>query len=67
TPNTAPPSNVQPTAPRNPFRGVKVCKPKQTPAPVYATRFFTVLGDSISQSPLVQYYQQQWQGWGKKA
>lgn len=67
TPNTAPPTTVQPTAPRNPFRGVKLCKPKQTPAPVYATRFFTVLGESISQSPLVQYYQQQWQGWGKKA
>lgn len=67
TPNAAPPTGVQPAAPRNPFRGVKVCKPKQAPAPVYATRFFTVLGESISQSPLVQYYQQQWQGWGKKA
>ncbi|HDR2792984.1 MULTISPECIES: divergent polysaccharide deacetylase family protein [Enterobacter] len=65
TPNLSQPA--KPPAPRNPFRGVKSCKPKQPPAPVYATRFFTVIGDSISESTLVKYVQQQWQGWGKKS
>lgn len=55
------------TTPRNPFSGVKLCAPKQKPEPVYATRFFTVLGESIRQSTLVHYIQLQWQGWGKKA
>ena len=64
TPNSAQPV---PTAPRNPFRGVKRCVPKQPLEPVYATRFFSVIGDSISNSMLVKYVQQQWQGWGKKA
>lgn len=64
TPNTAPPKAVPP---RNPFRGVSLCKPKQKLQPVYATHFFTVLSESISQSTLLQYYQQQWQGWNKKA
>lgn len=64
TPNSAQPT---PTAPRNPFRGVKRCVPKQPLEPVYATRFFSVIGDSISNSTLVKYVQQQWQGWGKKA
>ncbi|WP_230353104.1 divergent polysaccharide deacetylase family protein [Lelliottia sp. WAP21] len=62
-PNTQLPA----TAPRNPFRGVKMCQPKQTPEPVYATRFFTVIGESVSQSTLVQYFKHQWQGWGNKA
>lgn len=62
-PNTPPPA----TAPRNPFRGVNMCQPKQTPEPVYATRFFTVIGESMSQSTLVQYFKHQWQGWGNKA
>lgn len=53
----------QSTSSRNPFRGVKLCKPKQTQQPVYASRFFTVLGDSITHSTLVQYMQLQWQGW----
>lgn len=61
---STPPKNTQP--PRNPFRGVKLCKAKKPPEPVYATRFFTVIGESISQSALVQYYQHQWQGWNKK-
>ncbi|WP_049855975.1 divergent polysaccharide deacetylase family protein [Trabulsiella odontotermitis] len=64
TPNTVPPKNTQP--PRNPFRGVKLCKATKPPEPVYATRFFTVIGESISQSTLVKYYQHQWQGWDKK-
>ena len=55
------------STPRNPFRGVKRCVPKQPLEPVYATRFFSVIGDSISNSTLVKYVQQQWQGWGKKA
>lgn len=62
-PNNAVP--VQPTAPRNPFRGVKLCKPKQPPQPVYASRFFSVLSESITHSTLVQYLQLQWQGWDK--
>lgn len=55
------------STPRNPFRGVKRCVPKHAPEPVYATRFFSVIGESMSQSTLVQYFQHQWQGWGKKA
>ena len=54
------------TQPRNPFRGVKNCKLKQPPEPVHATRFFAVISESVSQSTLVQYFQHQWQGWGKK-
>ncbi|WP_312627982.1 divergent polysaccharide deacetylase family protein [Scandinavium sp.] len=63
TPNNAAP--VQPAAPRNPFRGVKLCKPKKPQQPVYASRFFDVLSDSITHSTLVQYFQLQWQGWDK--
>lgn len=62
-PNTTPPA----TPPRNPFRGVTICKPKQPLEPVYATRFFSVIGESVSQSSLVKYMQHQWQGWGNKA
>ena len=61
TPNAAPP--VKP--PRNPFRGVKQCKSKRPPEPVNASRFFTILSESITQSTLVQYYQLKWQGWDK--
>ena len=62
-PNLTPPKNGIPDAPRNPFRGVKLCKPKQPLEPVYASRFFSVLGESITQSTLVQYMRLQWQGW----
>ncbi|MGU3525335.1 divergent polysaccharide deacetylase family protein [Enterobacteriaceae bacterium C23F] len=65
TPNNAAP--VQPTAPRNPFRGVKLCKPKQPQQPVYADRYFSVLSESITHSTLVQYFQLQWEGWQPKA
>ncbi|NDJ55535.1 divergent polysaccharide deacetylase family protein [Enterobacteriaceae bacterium 4M9] len=65
TPDTRPvsPRPQEPSAPRNPFRGVKECRVKHSPEPVNATRFFTVLRDSISESTLVKYYQLQWQGW----
>lgn len=65
-PDTSTPGSKPRTEPKNPFRGVQICKPKQPPEPVYATRFFTVIGGSISQSSLVTYFQHQWQGWGKK-
>ncbi|MGP3358768.1 divergent polysaccharide deacetylase family protein, partial [Escherichia coli] len=42
-----PPSKTTPpTSPRNPFRGVKFCKPKHPPEPVYASRFFSILSES---------------------
>lgn len=67
---TSTPNPAQPivSSPRNLFRGVRICKPKQPLEPVYASRFFSVTGDSISNSILVQYIQQQWKGWdvGKK-
>ena len=69
--DTSTPNNVVPgkpgkpaEQPRNPFSGVKLCKPKKPLEPVYATTYFTVLSDSISQSTLVKYMQHQWQGWG---
>lgn len=62
TPNVTPP--VQ-SAPRNPFRGVKLCKPKHPPEPIYATRFFSVISESVSQSNVVTYFRHQWQGWGQ--
>lgn len=65
--SSTPPGSNPRTEPKNPFGGVKICKPKQPPEPVYATRFFTVIGESISQSSLMTYLQHQWQGWGKKA
>ncbi|WP_404979414.1 divergent polysaccharide deacetylase family protein [Buttiauxella sp. BIGb0471] len=68
--DTSRPNNTRPTAPgkpveqpRNPFKGVNLCKPKQPLQPVYATTFFTVLSESISQSQLLKYMQHQWQGW----
>jgi hypothetical protein len=42
---------------------VKSCKPKRPLEPVNASRFFTILSDSISQSALIQYYRLKWQGW----
>lgn len=63
---STPPKNAVPDAPRNPFRGVKLCKPKKPIEPVYANRFFEVLSESISQNTLIVYFQHQWQGWGKQ-
>ncbi|EHK0946941.1 TPA: divergent polysaccharide deacetylase family protein [Citrobacter farmeri] len=63
TPNLTPPKTND--APRNPFRGVTLCKPKKPLEPVYTSRFFSVLSESISQSTLVNWFQNQWQGWGK--
>jgi len=66
TPGSARPPVSQPAQPpRNPFRAAKLCKPKNPIEPVYASRFFEVLGESISNSTLVQYMTLQWQGWGK--
>ncbi|MDU6926488.1 MAG: divergent polysaccharide deacetylase family protein [Franconibacter helveticus] len=65
TPNLTPPGQPAPAAAKNPFRGVKFCKPKQPPQPVYATRFFSVISESVGQSNLVTYFQHQWQGWGQ--
>lgn len=62
TPNVTPPAQ---SAPRNPFRGVKLCKPKHPPEPIYATRFFSVISESVSQSNVVTYFRHQWQGWGQ--
>ncbi|HEM8559023.1 divergent polysaccharide deacetylase family protein [Citrobacter koseri] len=67
TPNLTPPKNGTPDSPRNPFRGVKVCKSKKPLEPVYASRFFSVLSESITQSTMVNYFRHQWQGWGKIA
>jgi len=67
-PDTSAPPGANPeTKPRNPFKGVTICKPKQPLEPVYATRFFSVIGESVGQSSLVKYVQHQWQGWGRKA
>ncbi|MDW2744472.1 divergent polysaccharide deacetylase family protein [Atlantibacter subterraneus] len=60
TPNLTPPP---PNTPRNPFRGVKFCNSKKPPEPVYATRYFSVIGESISQSGMAKYLVNQWQGW----
>jgi polysaccharide deacetylase 2 family uncharacterized protein YibQ len=62
TPNLNPPA--QPTPPRNPFRGVKVCMAKHAPEPIYAGHFFTVVKESISEGALARYFVQQWEGWG---
>nr|WP_318383568.1 divergent polysaccharide deacetylase family protein [uncultured Enterobacter sp.] len=64
-PNLTPPRSGEPQRPRNPFRGVKLCTVKKASEPVYATRFFSVIGESISESTLVKYMQSQWQGWAK--
>lgn len=61
TPNLTP----APTAPRNPFSGAKLCKLQKAPERVYTSRFFSVLGESINESTLVKYVQNQWQGWQK--
>lgn len=64
TPNLTPPPS---STPRNPFQGVKICNSKKPPEPVYATRYFSVIGESISQSSLTTYIVNQWQGWQKPA
>lgn len=66
TPNGAGPATAQPQKPRNPFSGVKLCRAKKGVEPVYASRYFEILGDSIRHSTLVQYMTLQWQGWGNK-
>ena len=67
-PDTSSPPGTNPaTKPRNPFKGVTLCKPKQPLEPVYATRFFSLIGESVGQSSLVKYVQHQWQGWDRKA
>ncbi|UMX91905.1 hypothetical protein MJ581_21100 [Escherichia coli] len=48
--STPPKNTVCPDTPRNPFRGVKLCKPKKPLEPVYANRFFEVLSESISRA-----------------
>ena len=63
TPNQTPPRT--PVPPRNPFRGVKMCMAKHAPEPVYAGHFFAVVKESVSETALVKYFTQQWQGWGK--
>ena len=60
-PNGAAPEKT----PRNPFRGVKLCKAKRKPQPVSPGYFFTVVKESVSQSTLAKYFINQWQGWGK--
>ncbi len=40
--------------PRNPFRGVAVCRPAQPLAPVPATRALSVITESVEQSPVVK-------------
>ena len=66
TPNYRPPEAAQAGTIRAAFRGVALCKPKKPVAPVYASRFFEVLSDSITHSTLVQYITLQWQGWGNQ-
>lgn len=66
TPNGAGTGTAQPQKPRNPFSGVKLCRTKKGVEPVYASRYFEILGDSIRHSTLVQYMTLQWQGWGNK-
>ncbi|STT29919.1 polysaccharide deacetylase family protein [Klebsiella pneumoniae] len=66
TPNYAqPPAQQTQQKPRNPFHGVKSCKPKRPLEPVNASRFFTILSDSISQSALIQYYRLKMAGLGQ--
>lgn len=48
---------------QNIFYGVKLCRTRNRPEPVNATRFFMVLSDSIRESALVKSFQLQWQGW----
>lgn len=50
------------TMPRYSFNGVKVCKAKQPLPAVNASRFFSTLYESISQSKLVQHYLSEWRG-----
>ena len=63
TPNATPPSSLTNTARGGKFRGVQFCKRQRPLPPVSASRFFSILSESISRSPLVQYYQLKWQGW----
>ena len=63
TPNYAqPPAQQTQQKPRNPFHGVKSRKPKRPLEPVNASRFFTILSDSISQSALIQILSPQMAG-----
>lgn len=59
-PSSKPPK----TPPRNPFRGVQLCKPTQPIEPVYVTTYFNVLIESIGavKNSAITYLQQQWPG-----
>ncbi|WP_226573578.1 divergent polysaccharide deacetylase family protein [Mangrovibacter yixingensis] len=57
------PPGPEKQVPRNPFRGVRLCKAKKPLAPVTPVLFFEVLQDSIRQSTLFNYFRHQWQGW----
>lgn len=52
------------TPPRNPFRGIQLCKPTQPIEPVYVTTYFNVLIESIGavKNSAITYLQQQWSG-----
>jgi len=50
-------------APRNPFQGVKECKAKQPPQPVYADAMLNAIGESLITSPGVQFIAREWQQW----
>ena len=52
------------TPPRNPFRGIPLCKMKQPIAPVYATTYFSVLAESLNatKNQVITTLQQLWTG-----
>lgn len=62
TSSTPPQSKPVKTPPRNPFRGVQLCKPKQPIEPVYVTTYFNVLIESIGEvkNRAINYLGQQW-------
>ncbi|NMP29444.1 divergent polysaccharide deacetylase family protein [Rahnella sp. SAP-1] len=45
-------------------KGIRTCALKQPIPPVYATAMFTVLAESIEQTPVVNFIARQWRDWG---
>ncbi|ORJ24887.1 hypothetical protein BS640_13850 [Rouxiella badensis] len=60
------PAPAKPAKPKPPkAKGIRTCPVTQPVPQVYAGALFSVLGDSIKNSPVVSFIERQWTDWGK--
>lgn len=51
------------TAPKNPFKGARICSVKKPVTPVYADAMFKVIGESLAQLPAITFAERTWNTW----